>query len=29
MRIVDVLASSWGVTQIEDDGKIVWFEIPL
>ena len=29
MRIIDALASSWGVNQIHDDGKIVWFEIPL
>jgi hypothetical protein len=29
LRIVEALASCWGVTQIEDDGKIVWFEIPL
>jgi anti-sigma regulatory factor (Ser/Thr protein kinase) len=29
MRIVDALARDWGVTQINDDGKIVWFEVPL
>jgi len=29
LRIVDALASRWGVTQIRDDGKIVWFEMPL
>jgi anti-sigma regulatory factor (Ser/Thr protein kinase) len=28
LRIVDALASSWGVTQLHG-GKIVWFEIPL
>ena len=29
MRIIDALASDWGVTEIRDDGKIVWFEVPL
>jgi len=29
MRIIEALAKSWGVTQINDDGKIVWFEVPL
>ena len=27
--LLDALAKSWGVTQIHDDGKIVWFEVPL
>ncbi len=29
MIIVEALASSWGVTNIHEDGKIVWFEVPL
>jgi anti-sigma regulatory factor (Ser/Thr protein kinase) len=29
VRIIEALASSWGVTQIHDDGKIVWFAITL
>lgn len=29
VRIIDALATNWGVTQIHGDGKIVWFEIPL
>jgi anti-sigma regulatory factor (Ser/Thr protein kinase) len=27
--LLDALAECWGVTQIHDDGKIVWFEVPL
>lgn len=29
LALVEALARSWGVEQIEDDGKIVWFEVPL
>ena len=29
MRLVDSLAACWGVTHIEGDGKIVWFDIEL
>src|SRR3954447_10394179 len=29
MRIVNALARDWGVSEIHDDGKIVWFEIAL
>ena len=29
MRLVESLAVCWGVTSIEDDGKIVWFDIEL
>lgn len=29
MQLVEVLASGWGVTEIKDDGKVVWFEVPL
>ena len=29
MRLVDSLAACWGVTDIEDDGKIVWFDLEL
>jgi len=29
LRIVDALASDWGVSEIHDDGKVVWFEVPL
>ena len=29
MRLVESLATCWGVTNIEDDGKIVWFDIEL
>lgn len=29
MWLVDRLARAWGVTEIEDDGKFVWFELPL
>lgn len=27
LRIVDALASAWGVTPAEGDGKAVWFEL--
>ncbi len=27
LRLIDALADSWGVTQIHDDGKVVWFEV--
>jgi anti-sigma regulatory factor (Ser/Thr protein kinase) len=29
LRLVESLAACWGVTNIEDDGKIVWFDIDL
>ena len=29
MRLVDALAACWGITSIEGDGKIVWFDIDL
>ncbi len=29
MTIIEALASNWGVNEIHDDGKIVWFEVPL
>ena len=32
MRLLDTLASSWGVTRIQEEGfsgKSVWFEIPM
>lgn len=29
LRIVEALAVAWGITEIHDDGKIVWFEVPL
>lgn len=29
MRIVDTLASSWGVDDAESGGKTVWFEVAL
>ena len=29
MQFVDSLAACWGVTDIEDDGKVVWFDIEL
>lgn len=29
MQIIEALANSWGVIDIHDDGKIVWFEIQL
>jgi anti-sigma regulatory factor (Ser/Thr protein kinase) len=29
MWLVDRLARAWGVTEIEDDGKFVWFELPV
>ena len=28
MRLIDELAADWGVAQVTDDGKVVWFEIP-
>ena len=27
LTLVDALASSWGVSQVPDDGKVVWFRI--
>jgi hypothetical protein len=27
LHIIDALASRWGVTEIGDDGKVVWFEV--
>jgi len=29
MWLVDRLARAWGVTEVEDDGKFVWFELPV
>jgi anti-sigma regulatory factor (Ser/Thr protein kinase) len=29
LRLVEMMASSWGVMSIEDDGKIVWFDMEL
>lgn len=29
LHIIDALASRWGVTEIDDDGKVVWFEVSL
>ncbi|QXC60884.1 ATP-binding protein [Aquihabitans sp. G128] len=29
VRLIDQLAADWGVTQIQGDGKLVWFEVPL
>jgi anti-sigma regulatory factor (Ser/Thr protein kinase) len=29
MHIIEALASNWGVTELHDDGKIVWFEVLL
>ncbi|HKY66604.1 MAG TPA: ATP-binding protein [Acidimicrobiales bacterium] len=29
MRLVNSLAACWGVTNIDNDGKIVWFDIEL
>jgi hypothetical protein len=28
MLIIDALASSWGVSDL-DTGKVVWFEVPV
>ncbi len=28
LALVDMLADDWGVEPIEDDGKVVWFEVP-
>ena len=27
LRIVDMLASAWGVSQVPNDGKVVWFRL--
>src|SRR4051812_2971755 len=27
LSLIDALAKSWGVNQIHDDGKVVWFEV--
>lgn len=29
LQLVDALAQAWGVDEIADDGKVVWFEIEL
>lgn len=29
VRLIDLLADDWGVAQTRDDGKCVWFEVPL
>ena len=29
VRLVDELAASWGVDDLVEDGKCVWFEIEL
>lgn len=29
VRLIDLLAADWGVAQTGDDGKCVWFEVPI
>jgi anti-sigma regulatory factor (Ser/Thr protein kinase) len=29
LALVQALAQGWGIEQIEGDGKVVWFELPL
>ncbi|HWJ63231.1 MAG TPA: ATP-binding protein [Acidimicrobiales bacterium] len=29
VRLIDMLADDWGVARIGDDGKCVWFEVPV
>ena len=29
VRLIDLLADDWGVARLGDDGKCVWFEVPI
>jgi anti-sigma regulatory factor (Ser/Thr protein kinase) len=29
VRLIDLLADDWGVAVTGDDGKVVWFEVPV
>lgn len=29
LALVQALARSWGIDQIEGNGKVVWFELPI
>lgn len=29
VRLIDMLAEDWGVARSDDDGKCVWFEVPV
>lgn len=29
IRLIDMLAADWGVARTDDDGKCVWFEVPV
>ncbi|CAN5753770.1 ATP-binding protein [soil metagenome] len=29
VRLIDHIAADWGVEEVIDDGKVVWFEVPL
>jgi anti-sigma regulatory factor (Ser/Thr protein kinase) len=29
VRLIDLLADDWGVARTGDDGKCVWFEVPI
>ncbi len=29
IRLIDMLAADWGVARTDDEGKCVWFEVPV